>query len=129
MQGQTSQKIIGAKLQRALRNTPTDAELKLWQHLSRRQLDDCKFRRQHPYGAFILDFVCIERKLVVELDGSQHADSVGYDAKRTESLQPAGFHVLRFWNNEVFDNIESVLEAIWLELQRRAQPIPSQPSP
>ncbi|MGH8077960.1 MAG: endonuclease domain-containing protein [Lysobacter sp.] len=127
MQGQTSHKIIEGQLQRKLRNTPTDAEQRLWQHLKGRQLLDCKFRRQHPYGNFVVDFVCLERKLIVELDGSQHADTVVYDALRTELLQHAGFHVLRFWNNEVFDSIESVLEVIWLELQRRANPSPPNP--
>jgi len=69
MQGQTNLKIRNAKLQRNLRYAPTNAEHRLWQHLRGRQLEACKFRRQHPFVDYILDFVCLERKLVVELDG------------------------------------------------------------
>ena len=104
MQGQTNEKILGARLQKNLRNAPTDAESKLWQRLRHRQLDGCKFRRQHPFGDFILDFVCLERKVVVELDGSQHANATNYDNVRSRFLESAGFIVLRFWNNEVFEN-------------------------
>ena len=65
MDGQTNRKIIGNKLQRKLRNAPTDAEHRLWQYLRNRQLEECKFRRQHPFGDYILDFACLERKVVV----------------------------------------------------------------
>ena len=129
MQGQTSQTIIEGQLQRKLRNTSTDAERKLWQHLRGRQFGDCKFRRQHPFGDFIVDFVCLERRLVIELDGGQHARATRYDAPRTKALEQAGFTVLRFWNNDAFDNIEGVLEIVWRALRLEGQPIPSQPSP
>ena len=128
MQGQTNRKILQSKLQRILRNQPTDAEHRLLQYLRRRQLDGCRFRRQHPFGDYILDFACLERKLVVELDGSQHADDVRYDAQRTATLEQAGFFVLRFWNNDVFGNIEGVVDVILAALADR-QATPSPPHP
>jgi len=127
MQGQTNKKILHARLQQNLRNTPTDSESKLWQRLRHRQLDGCKFRRQHPFGDFILDFVCLERKVIVELDGSQHADAAGYDEARSRFLEISGFIVLRFWNNEVLENLEGVLEVILRTLSDRATPSPPNP--
>ncbi|MBN8887826.1 MAG: endonuclease domain-containing protein [Rudaea sp.] len=124
MQGQTNKKILAAKLQRRLRNAPTDAESKLWQRLRHRQLDHCKFRRQHPFGDYILDFVCLERKIVIELDGAQHADRLEYDRQRTRFLERSGFTVLRFWNNEVFENLEDLLEVVLQTLRDRATPSP-----
>lgn len=118
MKGQTNQSILKPKLQRRLRNAPTDAERFLWQHLRRRQLDGCKFRRQHPFGDYIVDFVCLERKVVVELDGSQHAENVEADAVRTAFLEKGGFRVLRFWNNQVFEETDGVLEVILRGLRR-----------
>ena len=130
MKGQTNKAILGARLQRRLRNTPTDAEAALWRRLRGRQLDGCKFRRQHPFGDYIVDFVCLERMLIVELDGSQHADNAAADAVRTVLLEEAGFQVLRFWNNQVFEEAEGVLEVILHALSaRRATPSPPQPSP
>jgi len=129
MQGQVNRKILYGKLQRRLRNTPTDAEALLWRHLRGRQVEKCKFRRQHPFRDFILDFACLERKIVVELDGSQHADSTAYDARRTAVLEEAGFVVLRFWNNDVFENSDGVLEVILGTLRARATPSPPKPSP
>ena len=120
MKGQTNPGILKPKLQRNLRNGATDAERRLWQHLRGRQLDGCKFRRQHPFGAYILDFVCLDRMVVVELDGSQHAEHVETDSRRTAFLEISGFTVLRFWNNQVLDDIEGVGEAIWQALQRHA---------
>ena len=127
MKGQTSQKILRPKLQRQLRNSATDSERALWQRLKGRQLDGCKFRRQHPYGDFILDFVCLDRMLVVELDGSQHAETVECDTRRTRALEAAGFVVLRFWNNQVFGEIDGVLEVIHRHLVARAAPSPPSP--
>ena len=129
MQGHTNRKILRGKLQRKLRNNPTDAEALLWRQLRGRQLEGCKFRRQHPFLDFILDFACLERKLVVELDGGQHADAATYDARRTASLENAGFTVLRFWNNDVFENTDGVLEVILEALRARATPSPPKPSP
>ena len=127
MQGQTNRKISQGKLQCSLRNRPTDAEHRLWQCLRGRQLDGCKFRRQHPFGDYILDFACLERKLAVEVDGRQHAEEVAYDTTRTHFLETAGFIVLRFWNNEVFDNLEGVTEVILGTLVSRATPSPPNP--
>ncbi|TDR43961.1 very-short-patch-repair endonuclease [Tahibacter aquaticus] len=111
MRGQTNKGILDNKLQRALRKRPTKAEAKLWQHLRLRQLDGCKFRRQHPYYNAVLDDVCLERKRVREVDGSQHADSPT-DAERDRRLQQEGFTVLRFWNTEAMSNGEAVLNQI-----------------
>ncbi|HVI59822.1 MAG TPA: endonuclease domain-containing protein [Luteimonas sp.] len=127
MQGQTNRKILGGKLQRKLRKTPTDAEMLLWRHLRGRQLEGCKFRRQHPLLDFVVDFTCLERRIVVELDGGQHADAEHYDTRRTATLEKAGFAVLRFWNNEVFENIDGVLEVILQTLLQRATPSPPNP--
>ena len=129
MQGQTNRKILAGKLQRKLRNQATDAEHRLWQHLRGRQLQGCKFRRQHPFGHYVLDFACLERKLAIELDGGQHAGEAAYDMHRTNQLESGGFKVLRFWNNEVFENIEGVVEVIIAALACRAsEPSPPNPS-
>ena len=128
MQGQTNKKILDAHLQRSLRNEATEAERKLWQYLKGRQLEGCKFRRQHSYGDYILDFVCLEYGVIVELDGSQHFDANAYDTARSDCLKAAGFTVLRFWNNDVFANTEGVLESIRHELVDRS-PTPSPPNP
>ena len=115
MHGQTNQNILAPKLQRRLRNNMTDAEKKLWQGLRGRQMDGYKFRRQHPYYDFILDFVCLEQKLVIEVDGGQHIDSVS-DGVRDGFLEKGGFRVLRFWNNDVLTQTDSVLESIYRAL-------------
>jgi very-short-patch-repair endonuclease len=99
-----------------LRNNPTEAERILWQYLRLRQLGGHKFRRQQPLGEFIVDFVCLEKRLVVEVDGGQHSSKVAYDEQRTTWLEQQGFRVLRFWNNEVLQNVEGVKEAIWQAL-------------
>lgn len=90
----------------------TDAERMLWQALREKQLNGHRFRRQHPIGKYIADFACIERKVVVELDGGQHQDQVAYDELRTAFLQENAWRVLRFWNNDVLNNIEGVLFTI-----------------
>ncbi len=100
---------------RALRQNPTDAERLLWRQLRFWQLDGYKFRRQQPIGNYIVDFVCLEKRLVVEVDGGQHADQV--DAQRDNWLRDEGFLVLRFWNHEVLKNIDSVKEMILKNLQ------------
>ncbi len=103
-----------------LRKRMTDAEVLLWQNIRRRQVDGLKFRRQHPIGKYIADFVCLEKRLVVELDGSGHGDleQIAHDKKRDEFIKSQGFEVLRIWNNQVFDNINGVLEYIWNVLER-----------
>ena len=100
-----------------MRREFTDAERKLWQHLRAGHLDGLKFRRQHPIPPYIADFCCIERKLIVELDGGQHSPEV--DQARTRWLERQGWSVLRFWDNDVLMNIESVVEAIWNVSGRR----------
>ena len=96
---------------RHLRRGMTDAERSLWHHLRNRALMGCKFRRQHPIGAYIADFACIERKLVVELDGGQHADDAR-DGARSRALQAAGYRVLRFWDNDALARQQVVLAVI-----------------
>jgi very-short-patch-repair endonuclease len=97
-----------------LRKNMTDAERLLWRHLRSRQLSGQKFRRQQPLGRFIVDFVCLEKRLVIELDGGQHAEpgQAAYDAERTAWLEENGFRVLRFWDHEVLKNINAVKEMI-----------------
>jgi len=97
---------------RALRNNPTDAERHLWRYLRRRQLEGHPFRRQYPIGVYIVDFVCLEQQLVVELDGGQHAQRVGYDRSRDHFIGQAGFRVLRYWNDQVLRETEAVLADI-----------------
>jgi len=96
---------------RTLRREMTDSERKLWSGLRSEQLG-VKFRRQHPLGNYIADFACLEPKLIVELDGSQHQAQAGYDARRDAFLHAQGFEVLRFGSNEPFVNLEGVLQVI-----------------
>lgn len=97
---------------RQLRKNPTDAERLLWQKLRFWQVDGRKFRRQQPLGGYIVDFVCLERRLIVELDGGQHADRNAYDKKRDDWLRNQGFVILRFWNHDVLNNIDGVVKQI-----------------
>jgi len=101
---------------RELRKNPTEAERKLWAHLRLCQICGYKFRRQHPVGPYIVDFVCIEKKLIIEVDGGQHNEKRIYDAKREKWLEEKGFKVLRFWNNELLGDIDIVREVIANEL-------------
>jgi primosomal protein N' (replication factor Y) len=89
----------------------TQAEKRLWSVLRDRQLGGHKFRRQHPVGPYIADFACFECRLIVEADGGQHNESVS-DERRTVDLQKAGWRVLRFWNNDILENIEGVAAKI-----------------
>ncbi|MGK7295012.1 MAG: endonuclease domain-containing protein [Candidatus Wenzhouxiangella sp. M2_3B_020] len=97
---------------RTLRNYMTDAEQRLWHRLRRKQICNARFRRQHPIGHYIVDFVCLDRKLIVEVDGGQHQGS-GYDEARDAWLRAQGFEVLRFWNHDVLQRTDEVVEAIW----------------
>ncbi len=110
-----------------LRRNSTDAEINLWSRIRNRQLQGWKFRRQSPVGKYIVDFACAELRLVVEIDGGQHAEQVLYDLGRTRFLQSKGYKVVRFWNNEVLGNIEGVLEALTLTLSQREREL--SPSP
>lgn len=94
-----------------LRRDLTDAERKLWSILRNAQLGGAKFRRQQPIGPFIVDFVCQDRRLVVEADGGQHADSSA-DIRRTAFLQAKGYRVLRLWNTDILGNLDAVAQAI-----------------
>jgi very-short-patch-repair endonuclease len=100
---------------RRLRRILTDAERKLWSRLRNAQLDGYKFRRQAPLGPYVLDFFCESERLVVEVDGAQHMDSEE-DALRTSWLVARGCRVIRFWNNDVLQDIDGVLERLRLEL-------------
>ena len=93
-----------------------DAEQKLWYHLRAHRFMGLKFKRQKPIGRYVVDFACIEKKLVVELDGGQHAEAAEYDHERDAWLHSQGYTVLRFWNNELMNETESVLEQIRLAL-------------
>ena len=101
---------------RRLRRNMTDVERKLWARLRDAQLDGYKFRRQHPLGSYVLDFFCESERLAVELDGGQHADNKEKDDLRNAWLVARGCRVIRFWNHEVLENIEGVLERLRLEL-------------
>jgi very-short-patch-repair endonuclease len=98
-------------LARDLRRNRTEAEARLWSRLRARQLDGAKFVRQFPIAGFIVDFCCRSAKLVIEVDGGQHADNPA-DKRRTAIIEDAGYTVIRFWNDDVIDNTEGVLEQI-----------------
>lgn len=95
-----------------LRSNQTGAESLLWTHLRNRQLNNLKFRRQHPIGNYIVDFYCVEAKVVVEIDGDTHLDRIDYDQTRTEWLERQGLRVIRFSNMDVYDNPAEVLTLI-----------------
>jgi len=96
---------------RDMRSAPTEAEKRLWGALRNRRLDKLKFRRQVPIGPYIADFVCMEAKLIVELDGSQHAESLR-DMARDSNLEERGFRVLRFWNDDVVRDLDNICATI-----------------
>ncbi|MFN4291259.1 MAG: endonuclease domain-containing protein [Permianibacter sp.] len=100
---------------RQLRKSMTDAERLLWRELRNPEKFSAKFRRQCPIGPYVVDFVCLEQRLIIEVDGSQHQQS-DHDVQRTEWLEKNGFRVLRFWNNEVMQNRSAVCEVIWQAL-------------
>ena len=108
---------------RQLRKNMTDVERLLWLKIRSRQLLGYRFRRQHPIKNYIVDFVCLDSKLIIELDGGQHIDQHDYDERRDKVLNQEGFEVLRFWNNEIIENLDGVLEVVCEHLP------PSQPSP
>lgn len=122
------------KTQRAreLRSNMTEAERRLWQVLRERQVDGCKFRRQQPIGTYIADFACLQSRLIVEVDGGHHGSDA--DGERDAWLRSQGFRVLRFWNNDVMENLEGVYQSIEAELkkpvaERRRSIQPSQSVP
>ncbi|MFC3697322.1 MAG: endonuclease domain-containing protein [Pseudomonadota bacterium] len=108
---------------RALRNNATDAERVLWQAISARKVSGIRFNRQVPVGPFICDFVARSIGLVIEVDGGQHEDAV--DAERTRYIEPQGFRVIRFWNNDVLGNLDGVIEDIMRVVADMPSPNPS----
>jgi very-short-patch-repair endonuclease len=110
---------------RELRNSATDAERALWRYISNRQLCGVRFNRQVPMGPYICDFVARTPRLIVELDGGQHAIAADYDANRTAFLQQRGYRVMRFWNNDVLENLDGVLRVIEEALKDKPSPSPS----
>ena len=101
---------------KTLRQEQTDAEGLLWHYLCRKQLAGYKFRRQQPIGPYIVDFVCMSGKLVIELDGGQHGERHVFDERRDDYLRDKGYRILRFWNNEVFQSCMDVLETVYQAL-------------
>ena len=101
-------------LARNLRKNQTDTEQILWLQLRKKRFLNYKFRRQFPIEPYVVDFICLELKLIIELDGSQHSEQIDQDAERTSFLNQRGFKVVRFWNNEVVDNLDGVLESLRL---------------
>ena len=110
---------------KSLRSHQTEAEQRLWYHLRAHRFMDLKFKRQKPIGHYIVDFVCIEHRLIIELDGGQHAEQIRYDQQRDAWLRGEGYAVLRFWNNDVMQNLQGVLEQIRLSVAPSLSPNPS----
>jgi len=102
---------------RGLRNNATDVERLLWQRLRNSQVEGVKFRGQQPIETYIVDFVSFDKKIIIELDGGQHLENMDYNAHGDTCLRSNGFTVLRFWNNDVIENIEGVLEVIRQQCQ------------
>ena len=111
MRGIDNQNLIDSA--KKLRNTQTPWEEQLWYLLRNRRFKEYKFRRQYPIGNYIVDFICIRKKLIIELDGSAHMQSKSYDIKRDNFVRSRGYHIIRFWNNELDDNLEGVLNKIY----------------
>ena len=102
----------GYERARQLRKELTPTEQKLWAYLRGKKLNGVSFRRQHAIGNYIVDFCAIKQKLIIELDGSQHLEQEKYDRERTAYLESQGYKVIRFWNNDVMNNISDVIRAI-----------------
>ena len=115
---------------RELRSNMNDAEKRLWARLRAHRMDGRKFRRQHPFGRYIVDFVCLDARLIIEVDGDSHADDSreALDTQRTALLEKLGFRVLRFWNDYVLTDLDNVTETIFEALGGTSRPSP-QPSP
>ncbi len=105
-------------LARRLRGCQTHAEIKLWSRIRNRQIDGHKFVRQEPIEGYVCDFVCREKRIIVEVDGGQHNESAT-DSVRDRRLNEAGYRVLRFWNNDVIGNIDGVLTMLQIELSNQ----------
>ena len=112
---------------KTLRSHQTETEQRLWFHLRAHRFMNLKFKRQKPIGRYIVDFVCVERMLIVEIDGGQHSEQIEYDQRRDDWLRSQGYIVLRFWNNDVMQQLEGVLEQI--RLAAIGEPSPPAPLP
>ncbi|MFL5258160.1 MAG: endonuclease domain-containing protein [Hyphomicrobiales bacterium] len=99
-----------------MRREPTEAENRFWWEVRDRRLYGHKFKRQHVIGAYIADFVCLSKRLIVEIDGGQHSERLDYDQGRSAELEKLGFRVIRFWNVDVLGNMEGVIDAVLAEL-------------
>jgi very-short-patch-repair endonuclease len=110
-----------------MRTHQTDAEARLWYHLRAPRFMGLKFRRQKPVGRYIVDFVCWERRLIIELDGGQHAEQTSYDRQRDAWLRSEGYTVLRFWNHEVMQEMEGILEQIRCAVSSGPSPLAPPP--
>lgn len=110
---------------RDLRHSQTDAENLLWPKLRFIRSNGIRFRRQHPVGHYIVDFICLEKRLIIEVDGGQHAENEEQDSKRTKWLEDEGYRVIRFWNNDVLTNMDGVLFRIMETLKIEVSPSPS----
>jgi very-short-patch-repair endonuclease len=101
-------------LAKNLRKQSTDTEQRLWRHLKTKHIGGLKFRRQQPIGPYIVDFVCFEKKIIIELDGGQHSlpAEMKNDSRRNHWFEAQGYEILRFWDNEVLTNIQGMLEVI-----------------
>jgi very-short-patch-repair endonuclease len=97
------------------------AEAQLWKYLRAHRMGDVHFRNQHAIGNYIVDFCAPRKKLIIELDGSQHLEQREYDEERTKYLETQGYRVLRFWNNDVLQDTETVLKVIWSVLNEEAR--------
>ena len=115
---------MASLLARKLRSTPTDAETRLWARLRRQQIDGFRFRRQQPIGRYVVDFFCPEAKLIIEVDGGQHAND---SDTRTRWFEARGYCVIRFWNNEVLGNTDGVVTRIREALHAAGTPLPDPP--
>jgi very-short-patch-repair endonuclease len=111
-----------------LRQNRTDAERALWTRLRRKQLDGARFRQQAPLGPYVVDFLCPEQRLIIEVDGGQHALATAADRERSAWLEDRGFRVMRFWNNDVLQNPNGVIETILRALRGELSP-PPHPAP
>lgn len=110
---------MDTKRAKDLRNNSTNAERRLWQKLKRRQIAGVKFRRQQPINPYVVDFVCLERRVIVEVDGGQHSEQLHHDDQRSQWLEARGYRVLRFWNNDVLANTEVVAQAVFGAVEKR----------
>ncbi len=116
---------------KAMRSEQTPAEQRLWYHLRAHRFMGLKFKRQKTMGPYIVDFICFEHGLIIEVDGSQHDDQLAYDRQRDQWLAAQGLTVLRFWNHDVLNRTEMVLERIRQAVEERlcSAPLPSPPAP